>query len=265
MNFAPGAWKYALFPLLGAFPALFITPGATIVLLALGGAVLFFYRDPERTAPISGVAAPADGKVSVIREEDDRVRLGVFMNVWDVHVNRAPLGGTVEAVEHVPGAHRPAFSKSSDRNERVRIEFEDHEVALIAGAFAQRIHPYVEEGDAVERGDRIGHISFGSRADVLLPPEFDREDLAVDRGEKVTAGETVLARRGGFELAEDAEAAERADGDDAGAADADAGDAETEAHGVVDDRAATTDSEESDESRLDASERTGIGMVDERE
>jgi len=266
MNFAPGAWKYALFPLLGAFPALFITPGATVALLALGGAVLFFYRDPDRTAPLSGVAAPADGKVSVLREEGDRVRLGVFMNVWDVHVNRAPLGGTVETVEHVPGAHRPAFAKESDRNERVRIEFEDHEVALIAGAFAQRIHPYVEEGDAVERGDRIGHISFGSRADVLLPPEFDRDDLAVERGEKVTAGETVLARRGGVELAEDAEAAERA-GADAEAADDDAEDADGEEHGLVDDRPATADTEgaDTDESRLEASERTGIGMVDERE
>jgi len=273
MNLAPGAWKYALFPLLGAFPALFITPGATVVLLALGGAVLFFYRDPERTAPLSGVASPADGKVSVLREEGDRVRVGVFMNVWDVHVNRAPVGGTVEAVEHVPGAHRPAFAKESDRNERVRIELEDHEVTLVAGAFARRIHPYVEEGDTVERGDRIGHISFGSRADVLLPPEFDREDLAVERGEKVTAGETVLARRGGFELAEGAEAAERADAEapDADAENADAEDAdageERDAHGLVDDRPATADIEDADtdESRFEASERTGIGMVDERD
>lgn len=273
MNFAPGAWKYALFPLLGAFPALFINPGVTVALLAVGGGVLFFYRDPERTAPLSGVAAPADGKVSVVREEGDRVRLGVFMNVWDVHVNRAPLGGTVEAVEHVPGAHRPAFAKESDRNERVRIEFEDHDVALIAGAFAQRIHPYVEEGETIERGDRIGHISFGSRADVLLPPAFDREDLDVERGEKVTAGETVLARRGGFELAEGAEALEQDDADAGDAevagddADADAEDAEGRAHGLVDDRPATADSEdaETDESGLEDSELTGIGMVDERE
>jgi len=277
MNFAPGAWKYALFPLLGAFPALFITPGATVGLLAIGGAVLFFYRDPERTAPLSGVAAPADGKVSVLREEGDRVRVGVFMNVWDVHVNRAPIGGTVETVEHVPGAHRPAFAKESDRNERVRIEFEEHEVTLVAGVFARRIHPYLEAGETVERGDRIGHISFGSRADILLPPAFDRDDLAVERGEKVTAGETVLARRGGFELAEGAEQADA----DAAAADTPAADAdgETDAddgaddqsgeqHGLVDDRSATADADDEggdDDSRIEASERTGIGMVDERE
>jgi phosphatidylserine decarboxylase len=66
---------------------------------------------------------------------------------------------------------------------------------LIAGAFARRIHPYVEAGDDLARGDRLGHISFGSRADVVLPPEYDREDVVVEAGEKVQAGETVLAKR----------------------------------------------------------------------
>ncbi|SNZ04817.1 phosphatidylserine decarboxylase [Natronoarchaeum philippinense] len=242
MNFAPGAWKYALVPLLGAFPALIFSPGVTAVLLALAGAVLYFYRDPERTAPVSGVAAPADGKVSVLREEDGRVRVGVFMNVWDVHVNRAPMGGTVETVEHVPGAHRPAFAKESDRNERVRIAFEDYEVTLVAGAFARRIHPYLEADDAVERGDRIGHISFGSRADVLLPPTFDREDVVVERGEKVTAGETVIARRGGDGPVDEFDAAEQFDAEASDEGRTDLGDSQTE-----------------------SAERTGVGMVDERE
>lgn len=195
MNFAPGVWRYALPLFLGGAAALIISVLPAVLLGALGGAVLYFYRDPDRSPPPSGVVSPADGNVSVLREEGDRIRVGVFMNVWDVHVNRAPLPGTVREVEHVDGAHRPAFSKESDRNERVHVRFDEYTLTLVAGAFARRIHPYVDADHPVDRGERIGHISFGSRADVLLPPEYERTDLAVDHGESVTAGETVLARR----------------------------------------------------------------------
>jgi phosphatidylserine decarboxylase len=193
MNLAPGGWRYALPLALAAVPALIFSFGLSAALLALAVGVVAFFRDPDRTPPPTGIVSPADGKVSVIREEGDRVRVGVFMNVWDVHVNRSPVRGTVTAVEHSPGAHRPAFSKESDRNEKVHIRFEDSTVTLIAGAFARRIHPYAEAGDKLTRGDRIGHIAFGSRADVLLPPEVDSADLSVEDGEKVTAGESVIA------------------------------------------------------------------------
>lgn len=198
MNFAPGAWRYAVVPLLVAPFAFIFSVGASVLALALGAFVLCFFRDPERTPPPAGVVAPADGKVSVRREEGDRVRLGVFMNVWNVHVIRAPFDGVVEEVEHVPGAHRPAFSKDSDRNERVHVRFGadgttgDREVTFVAGAFARRIHPYVEPGDELERGERIGHIAFGSRVDVLFPPAVDLEDVAVSLGEAVTAGESIV-------------------------------------------------------------------------
>ena len=194
-SLAPGAWRYAAPAGLLAVPAVFVTPYASAVLLAVAAFTLWFFRDPEREPPARGVLAPADGRVSVVREEAGRLRVGVFMNVTDVHVNRAPMGGTVEAVDHRPGAHRPAFTKDSDRNERVRIDFGDHAVDLIAGAFARRITPYVEMGDAVERGGRIGHIAFGSRADVVLPRGYGRTSLEVDEGDRVRAGETVLARR----------------------------------------------------------------------
>lgn len=194
MQLAPGARGYAIPPLVAAIPAVLFVPLLGIALVALAAGVLYFYRDPDRTPPGEGLVSPADGKVSVIREEEGRLRVGVFMNVWDVHVNRAPLGGVVVSVEHVDGAHRPAFSKESDRNERVHLRFEEYTVTLIAGAFARRIHPYPESGAIIERGDRIGHISFGSRADVLFPAEYDRSDLVVERGDRVRAGETVLAR-----------------------------------------------------------------------
>ena len=144
------------------------------------------------TAP-AGVVAPADGRISEVRDEGDRLRVVVFMNVTDVHVNRAPVPGSVAEVTHSPGRHLPAFSKESDRNERVVVDCGDTEVTLVAGAVARRIHPYVEAGDDLDRGQRLGHISFGSRADVLLPPEFDRDDVRVTEGQHVRAGETVVA------------------------------------------------------------------------
>lgn len=192
----PWKWTYALPAAVVGAALLFVSSLWGAAALALSGFVVWFHRDPERTPAGQGVVTPADGKVSVIRETNDgRLRVGVFMNVHDVHVNRAPLAGTVEAVDHRDGGHRPAFDKESEHNERVRVTCDDYEVVLIAGAFARRIHPYVEPGDELTRGDRISHISFGSRADVILPPEYDRDDLLVENGERVSAGETVVARR----------------------------------------------------------------------
>jgi phosphatidylserine decarboxylase len=192
-DLAPGAWRYGLPPILVGFVLTPFTGPVGIGLVALGIGVLLFHRDPERSPPASGIVAPADGTVSVVREEEGRIRVGVFMNVTDVHVNRAPMGGTVESVEHRPGANKPAFTKESERNERVDIAFEDHEVSLIAGWFARRIHPYVEAGDELARGDRLGHVSFGSRADILLPDGVRHADLRVTKGDPVRAGETVIA------------------------------------------------------------------------
>ncbi len=194
IRLAPGARRYAFAPLLVAVPALVVAPPVGFVCLLLSLAVLAFFRDPERTPPARGVVSPADGRVSVVREEDGRVRVGVFMNVTDVHVNRAPVAGTVDSVTHRPGAHRPAFSKESDRNERVDVALDGTEVSLIAGWFARRIHPSVAAGESVDRSERIGHISFGSRADVLLPATYSMDDVRVEEGDRVWAGESVVAR-----------------------------------------------------------------------
>ncbi len=196
MRVVTTGWRYGLAPLLLAPPVTLVSPPIGLGLFALGLGVLWFFRDPIRSPPNTGIISPADGQVSLIREEDDRVRVGVFMNVTDVHVNRSPIAGPVTKRTHRPGAHRPAFSKDSDRNERVdmRIEGPEHtvDVSLIAGAFARRISPYVREGDILARGQRIGHIAFGSRADVLLPPAIDVDDVAVAVGERVRAGESQL-------------------------------------------------------------------------
>jgi phosphatidylserine decarboxylase len=196
MNVASGGLRYGGVLVVAGAIALLIHPALTALLVAFGAAAIWFHRDPERTIPDGGLVAPADGKISVLREADGRLLVGTFMNVHDVHVNRSPAPGTVTEVEHQPGAHKPAFSKDSDRNERVVLDLETRHgpatVTLIAGAFARRIHPYVEADDALDRGERIGHISFGSRVDVLFPPAVERSDLAVEEGDRVTAGESVL-------------------------------------------------------------------------
>jgi phosphatidylserine decarboxylase len=192
-GFAPGVERVGTALLVGtlATAALF-TPLVALLPVGLLGVVLYFFRDPDRSPPEARVVAPADGRVSVLREEGDRVRVGVFMNVTDVHVTRAPADGEVVSVTHRPGANKPAFSKDSDRNERVDIDCGDYELSLIAGWFARRIHPYVVEGDGLRRGERVGHIDFGSRADVLLPADVGLDEVAVAEGETVRAGETVL-------------------------------------------------------------------------
>jgi phosphatidylserine decarboxylase len=197
VRFASHAWRYAT-PVFALAPvAALLSPIAGALAVGAGLLALAFHRDPEREIPQEGVLAPADGRVSVLRREGERLRVGIYMGVTDVHVNRAPMTGTVETVTHSPGANRPAFSKESDRNERVEIDCGEFAVVQIAGAFARRIHPAVEPGARVERGERIGHISFGSRVDVLLPVEVDCADLAVEMNETVRAGETVLAGSAG--------------------------------------------------------------------
>ena len=192
-----GGWRLALVPALAAAVALPFLPPLGLGLVALAAGVLWFHRDPERTPPDPdrAVVSPADGTVSVVREEGTRLRVGVYMSATDVHVNRAPIAGEVREVRHRPGANRPAFDKESERNEQVVIDFGEYELLVIAGWFARRIHPTVEAGDRLERGDRVGHVSFGSRADVVLPADVDREDLLVREGDAVLAGETIVAER----------------------------------------------------------------------
>jgi phosphatidylserine decarboxylase len=193
MSVANGSLRYALLAVVVAavmFPFSRVASGACVV-AAVG--VVYFHRDPARVVPPQGVVAPADGKVTVVREEEEGLRLGIYMSGWDVHINRAPMDGTVENVEHVPGANKLAFTKDAEENERLRFEFEDYTLEQIAGTFARRTYSYVDPGQEVARGQRIGHISFGSRFDMVFPPAYDPEDLTVDVGHRLYGGETVIA------------------------------------------------------------------------
>jgi phosphatidylserine decarboxylase len=164
--------------------------------VALTAGMLWFFRDPERTIGQGRVICPADGVVQSIDPwPDGRTRVAVFMSPLNVHVNRAPLAGTVASVEHVPGGYVPAFNKDSDRNERVVWHFDteigDVEMVQIAGAVARRIVPYLEAGAKVEQGERVGLIRFGSRVDTYLPAGVEP---AVEVGQRTTAGVTRLDR-----------------------------------------------------------------------
>lgn len=195
MRIVSTGWRYAGLAVILALPAMLLSPLLSLLFVGLAGFSLWFFRDPDRTPEGPGVVAPADGRISVIRSEDGQLRVGIFMNITDVHVNRAPLEGNITAIEHSPGGHLPAFTKSSDRNERIRTEFDEFTVIQIAGTIARRISSYLDVGDQLRRGDRIGHIAFGSRCDVLLPAEYQRADLCVTKREHVLAGQTIIARR----------------------------------------------------------------------
>lgn len=162
-----------------------------LVLIILFTFLLIFFRDPERFPNDIGIISPADGKVSKIVGQ----KVCIFMNLHDVHVNRAPLSGTVKSVKHVKGKFKPAFSKESDSNEKnivvISTEYGDLEVTQIAGSFARRIICYVSEGQKVSRAQRIGMIRFGSRVDVTIPENFL---ITVNNKQKVRAGETTIAK-----------------------------------------------------------------------
>jgi phosphatidylserine decarboxylase len=167
--------------------------------------VLQFFRDPYRPIPQDeGVlTSPADGKVIFTGEVDDpyhdrrAFKISVFMNVFSVHSNRAPVSGTVSGVAYQAGNFvNAALDKASEKNERnaLFITMEDGTEIVsvqVAGLVARRILCYVKEGETLERGQRYGFIRFGSRVDLFLPVGFSP---TVSLGDKVSAGSTILGK-----------------------------------------------------------------------
>ncbi|MCK5636932.1 MAG: phosphatidylserine decarboxylase family protein, partial [Thermoplasmatales archaeon] len=130
------------------------------------------------------------------KEVGDCTKISTFMNLYNVHVNRIPLDGTVKDVVHISGIHLPAFKKESEKNERVITTIDTKigsvKVIQIAGTLARRIVPYIKKGDKLKKGERIGIVRFGSRVDVYLPTKKIKK-INVKVGEIVKAGETTLA------------------------------------------------------------------------
>jgi len=146
---------------------------------------LFFFRDPHREIE-DGIISPADG---IVMESGRKV--AIFMNLWNVHVNRAPASGKIVEMIHTPGKHSPAFREKGE-NEHLSIKMETEigmiKVVQIAGIIARRIVPYISKGDEVKKGDKIGIVRFGSKVEVYLP---ENVKVVVKKGDKIKAGQTI--------------------------------------------------------------------------
>ena len=172
------------------------------ILIFLGLFVFCFFRDPERTIP-SGpgvVVSPADGHVAEIVDEhlDGRPghRISIFLSIWDVHVQRAPVAGCIQDVVHRPGRFYAALRSSASRENQQNIIYLHTPGGTlvfkqIAGAIARRVICWKHEGEMVAMGERVGMIRFGSRVDLWLPLEAQ---VAIRRGQKVKGGESVVAQ-----------------------------------------------------------------------
>ena len=199
LSWATGNWAWSIAPVL------------------LAAFFLWFFRDPQRTIPTGPglIVSPGDGLVtetaSINTPEGPRQRISIFLSVFDVHVNRSPIGGVLTSVRYQKGQYLNAMNPASaDRNEQniATVSGEGMEVTFkqIAGLLARRIVFNLKEGDTLTRGQRVGLIKFGSRVTVLLPPEAI---LCVKVGQRVQGGSSVLASMAELELVSVASTAKR--------------------------------------------------------
>jgi phosphatidylserine decarboxylase len=206
--FAPGAGRWIAPPALvavvlgGLAAARFLAPPAEIAVVALAvlGAtaaifLVVFFRDPQRS-PGEGIVSAADGRVRAIENDGERLRISVFMNVTNVHVNRLPLDATVAEVTGSGAGYIPAYRAESSRNVQRRYTLTTSlgtvHVDQITGVVARRLVSFVAPGWTGRKGDRFGMIVLGSRVDVELPAA--RATAAVRVGDRVRAGNTPIAR-----------------------------------------------------------------------
>src|SRR4051794_22886570 len=180
----------------------------SIVPVLLAAFFLWFFRDPQRNIPEGEglIVSPADGVVTetvrIDTPEGQRQRISIFLNVFDVHVNRSPIAGEITAVRYQTGKFLNAMNQEcAERNEQniVTVRGEGMEIVFkqIAGLIARRIVFNYGEGDRVERGQRVGLIKFGSRTDVILPAEAD---IRVKTGQRVKGGSSIIAEMPDSEL-----------------------------------------------------------------
>ena len=176
-------------------------PGWAIIPCLLALFFLWFFRDPEREIPSdpSAVVSPGDGKVTAVSPltvgSDRQVRISIFLNVFDVHVNRSPIAGVIREARYQRGKYLNAMNAiSAEQNEQniVTVEGDGQRIVFkqIAGLLARRIVFYLKVGDRVERGQRVGLIKFGSRVDVLLDASAR---MNVKVGDRVKGGASILA------------------------------------------------------------------------
>ena len=194
-----GAYYAIAFSVAGALLWYLLHPAFAAPLFLLALFCLYFFRDPDRTIPDGPVAvSPADGKiVGILGDGAECTRISIFLNIFDVHVNRAPIAGKITGVEYTRGqflvASREVASSQNERN-TVTIAGDSTSVrfAQIAGLIARRIVFYKKPGEIIAKGERVGLIKFGSRVDVFLGPEWE---IKVRSGDRVAGGSSILAQR----------------------------------------------------------------------
>ncbi|MDQ2777665.1 MAG: phosphatidylserine decarboxylase [Acidobacteriota bacterium] len=200
MRIVPDGLYYAFgLTLAGIVLSFLLTPRLGIPFYILAAFCLYFFRDPERIAPAGDfMVAPADGKVVAIREiSPDETRISIFLNIFNVHVNRTPIPGVITGIIYREGkflvASHEAASSDNEQNTLI-VEGQGTRVVCrqIAGLIARRIVCYKKPGDSLAPAERIGYIKFGSRVDVLYGPEWK---TVVKVGDKVSAGTSILASR----------------------------------------------------------------------
>lgn len=198
-----GRWIFAVLAILTVVGALF-SPWLSVLFMALILYSLAFFRDPERPDPsqATAVVAAADGVIADIREMDEPEvlhrptrRVGIFLSVFDVHTNRAPISGKITYRQHHEGLCLDARSVDcAEKNEAMTWAFQSAQVTIVVrqltGAIARRIVGWSKLGDEVRRGERFGMIRFGSRTEIYLPLEAE---LRVKIGDRVKGGETIIA------------------------------------------------------------------------
>jgi phosphatidylserine decarboxylase len=173
-----------------------------IVLIFLAAFVFYFFRDPERVIPAEAdaIVAPADGRVVVVTDEDHDGRPGkrisIFLAIWNVHVNRSPAAGAITKMNYCPGKFAAAMREcASSENEQnvIALSTPAGEIMFkqIAGLIARRVVCWKKVGDVLQRGERIGLVRFGSRADLWIPRD---SEILVKVGDHVKGGSSVLAR-----------------------------------------------------------------------
>jgi phosphatidylserine decarboxylase len=203
-TFLEARWIFAVLVLL-AIASWFLTPWLSLLFLLLIFCTLAFFRDPDRATPADPnlIVAAADGTVTDITEVDENEilkkrsrRIGIFLSIFDVHTNRAPIDGRIIYRQHREGlcldARRP---ECSEKNESMTWAFENSRVTIVVrqltGAIARRIVAWSQIGDKLEKGDRFGMIRFGSRTEVYLPLAAT---VLVKVGDHVSGGLTIIAR-----------------------------------------------------------------------
>ena len=201
-------WKFFIIFILISFFSFFITKIIFLIFLFFSIFTLWFFRDPERfvESQDNQFLSAADGKICFIGEEyppketdinEKMKKVSIFMNIFNVHINRSPINGLIEKITYKNGKFfNASLDKASEYNERNSIIIKNNDdkiiVVQIAGLIARRILSFISENDIMAKGERIGLIRFGSRVDIYLPLNYQ---IKVNQNDIVAAGKTIIAER----------------------------------------------------------------------